>query len=229
MQADANGHSVRFDRNRVFREASMRRYFVTVITGSLLCFATQSAVAKTYWCDASKKDAAVGISDRAAVNVVAHRDSQECRFSVNGETVGSPPRELVINAHNVLRSDGGREIKSALDALAYALLAASPLREIPSQLRTSLQEEIGSIDKCFQALRTGEAGTYVSKAQIFCRVIARGESASVGFGNGTVRVQPTRPDSPPQLALGVLLEKSMEHYLFLPQQYAFPGALPPLQ
>lgn len=208
----------------------MSRYFVSVaIAACLLSLPAENAIAKTYWCDASKKDAAVGISDRAAVNVVAHRDGQECRFSANGETVGSPPRDLVIDAHNVLRKGGSIDIKSSLDSLAYALLAASPLKEIPSELRTSLQEDTGAIDKCFQALRASEAGTYVSKARFFCRVIARGENASFGFGNGTVRVQPTRPDSPPQLVLGVLLEKSMEHYLFLPQLYAAPGALPPLQ
>jgi len=205
----------------------MLKFFILGMTGAcLIATMTQRVSAKTYWCDASKKDAAVGITDSAAVSITADRRNQECRFSVNGETVGSPPRELVIGAHNALRNGSLPDGKG--DDLAYALLASSPLKEIPTQLRTALQAYSGEIQGCFGALRSGTPGRYVSKDNVLCQVIPSGEPAIVGFGRGDIRVHPTSPNAPPQLVLAVNIDNSIEQYLFIPQIY-ISGTLRPLQ
>ena len=206
-----------------------RCFLELTCAATLIMVATTAADATIYWCDASKKNAVVGASDISAVSITADRSGQECRYSINGETVGSPPRQLVVDAHNKLRrAEITKEIQSAnMDPLAYALLAASPLREIPTELRGTLRNFAKQIEACFNALTANESGTFVSEPALACKVVTKSEGVTIGFGNGVIRAQPTTPDLT-LLALGAVVDKTLEHYLFVSRVYVS-GQLPPLQ
>lgn len=205
------------------RKGGTMRRTLTFTTGimALVLIGTKAVDATTYWCDASKKNAALAVSVNSAVSITADRSNEECRYSINGETVGSPPRPLVINAHNLLRkSEMTKEINSGnVDPLAYALLASSPLQQIPEALRSILQKHAKNLEACLNALKVNARGTFVSDPSLACRVVATGQASAIGFGKGEIRVQPTTPNNDALLVLGTVGDRALEHYLFVPMFY----------
>jgi hypothetical protein len=202
------------------------------LLAAAVSLAPVDAKTKTYLCDASPRQAAVGVAAGAAVSTTADRANSECRFSVNGEPVGSPPRDLVINAYNVLRSGQAlQRIQSGdVDVLAFALLASSPLREVPNNLVGLLRRYREGLVRCFVSLGEGKTVVrIVSDQNLFCSIFApTSDGVTVGFGNNnTIRIQPTTPNDPPQLVLGYAADK-LETFLFVPLSY-ISGSLPPLR
>jgi hypothetical protein len=206
----------------------MRRLqtWTSIAAAALIATAT-TANAKTYRCEASPKRALLGLSAFLAVSITEDTSNQECRFSVNGEPVGSPPRALVIGAYNVFRSGEAARGAAKWDTFAYSLLASSPGDSVPGRLRDLLEKYSGELTKCVSSLAGGQPGTYVSDSELVCRVErGDGDTQTIGFGGGGIQVRPTTPNDPPQLVLGYN-GGTLRHYLFIPMTYVT-GRLPPL-
>ncbi len=207
----------------------MRKYLLLATVIGVLSVPTAGPLlAKTYRCEASPKIAAIGVSDNASVSITEDYQNQECRFSVNGEPVGSPPREMVIGAQNTLRAGGGKNIKDNLNQLGLAILASSPLPAVPPDLSVMLQSNADALQKCFDALAAGKPDIYVSNPLIRCQVLHGSEPYNIKLGNRTLNVRPTRPGAPPQLVISILLSGNLGTHLFIPQIY-MGGILQPLQ
>lgn len=207
----------------------MRKYLLwATVVGVLSVPTVKPVLAKTYRCEASPKIASIGVSDNASVSITEDYQNQECRFSVNGEPVGSPPRDMVIGAQNTLRAGGGKDIKSSLNQLGLAILASSPLPTVPDELTAALQMNVDALQKCFDALAAGRPDVYVSNARIRCQVLHGSEPYNIRLGNRTLNVRPTRSGAPPQLVISALLLGNLGTHLFIPQNYMI-GNLQPLQ
>src|SRR6266545_3617040 len=81
----------------------MHRLTTTFAALAALLVVAATAEAARYSCKAAKDLSKLGVSDNATVVVDADDAKQECRFSVNGEPAGSPPRDAVIKALGVLQ------------------------------------------------------------------------------------------------------------------------------
>src|SRR5215475_11171935 len=98
-----------------------------------------SALADTYSCgDPPDKLAKVGVSSSSSVSMTQDKSAKECRISVNGVTVGSPPQNQVLQAVNQFRNRGialqeieSRGIDNYLNSLALILMAAAPVSQVP--------------------------------------------------------------------------------------------------
>jgi hypothetical protein len=194
-----------------------------VLGATLTLLATTcSAYADRYSCDAVVNGAQLGVFRNNAVSVAIDFGKRECRFSVNGATVGSPPLDRVLQGLNAI-ADGkmlGLLRESNREPLAYALLAASRLDGVPSILLTRLRDFSEELVHCFSDFYERKIGLLVSKGDSTrCTVIGpRREIARIG--------QLLIVNDGPQLQLMVVLEDQTLH-LFVPLNYR--QGLPPLQ
>jgi hypothetical protein len=204
----------------------MKALLCCVPIAASLMLVQATAVADTFVCEAAKKRAKVGVYSGNAVQVTADEQSQECRFSVNGATVGSPPRDRIVAALNTISSGGMSQLvrRGDVGMLAYALLGASPQTAISRELDLLLRNNAQALAACFEnleILKVGFAANLPSN-QMFCRVSEKRRSEDrVGLG-ALMSVQ----NDLPQLELGVR-EGTFHHFLFVPIRYR--ERLPPLQ
>lgn len=109
--------------------------------------------AKTYECDAVDNEAKLGISPRSTVAVSADEDDRECKFSVNGAKVSSPPQQQITQAFVALLTN--RLLFSGSnwtnDQLAALVLSAGPDTTVNtmSQILGSARPQIRS---CIESL-----------------------------------------------------------------------------
>ncbi len=191
----------------------MRLLFNTAILMLMLVAPpVEAAESKTYECDAAKERAKVAVYLRNEVSITADRDLKECRFSVNGATVGSPPSDLIYAGLRLIARQqmSGAVERGEIAPLAYALLAAAPVVEIPDKLWEMLNESKYELAKCFGEYEAGSHEFVTAMDDIVCRIVPRTESSRVLEG-GLVRVTTSGPEL--QLAVRV---GGFEHYIFVP-------------
>lgn len=190
----------------------MRPSFVTALLMLVhIVPSVAAADSKTFECDAAKERATVGVYEVTEVSITADRDKRQCFFSVNGATVGSPPPDQIIVG---LRAIARREMSGLLEKediapLAYALLAAAPVREIPEKLLQILKNSIKQLVECFQAYENEKTKFRTATDNLVCQIVPRTESARV-LAEGLVRVTNSRPEL--QFAVR---NDGFEHYLFV--------------
>ena len=117
-----------------------------------LCVLHSAVIAKTYECEAVDEESKLGISPRSTVAVSADEDEKECKFSVNGAKVSSPPQRLISQASETLLL--GRRLFSnnwTNDQLAALLLSAGPDTAINTMSRI-LGSARTPIQSCIQSL-----------------------------------------------------------------------------
>lgn len=185
----------------------------------VLCvvLASPDAHAGRFTCKAAQNLARVAAPDRDAVVVEPDETRKECRFSINGEPAGSPPRELIFAAVNLLRFGKPAEQlaeKTDTDWLAFLLLAASTDITIDDSFRKQLFENRNGLAGCFKAFETNaiEVPAFNSERKdLFCRR-ASGGGASFDFG-GRFSVEVVSVS--PFLVVGAM-RKNSASYLFVP-------------
>jgi hypothetical protein len=195
----------------------MLRLVLLVLTTLCLEVAIEDAHAGRFTCKAAQNLARVAALDRDAVVVEPDETRRECRFSINGEPAGSPPRPLIIEAANLLRSGRPSEElmeKNSADWLAFLLLAASTDTTIDDRFRQQLLANRNALGECFRALEgnTSDITTFVSEDRsVFCRAARRGGDKFDFAGRFSVEVV----SGVAYLAVGVLRSESAS-YLFVP-------------
>ena len=98
-----------------------------IFLASLVLFlAAPEAFADKFQCRATTKVSRLGAPSATTVSITADEDERECRFSVAGESAGSPPQDALSNALQGYKSGVVlRELeRGESDSLAYLLLAA---------------------------------------------------------------------------------------------------------
>ena len=140
---------------------------------------TSITSADTYSCeDPPDKRAKVGVSSASTVSITQDKSAKECRMSVNGATVGSPPQDQVLNAINRFRAQGealreiqGRGIEGYLTSLGLVLMASAPVSQVPQDVVRELQNARRTLDECFR--RLGESTSITTRrwdGNVACRV-----------------------------------------------------------
>lgn len=159
------------------------------------------AMAARYTCKAARDLARLGARDWDTVVVTPDDDKKECRFSVNGEPAGSPPRDSVIASINVIRRGEAvqRLIQKDVGWLGTLLMAASPETELPKEIFQLLSMHREPLEGCFRALTDNKPGSLPrfvdnnNRPRLFCNV-ASGNERTVGFGDAlNVNVESTIP------------------------------------
>jgi hypothetical protein len=184
-----------------------------------LCMVLTSpdAHAGRFTCKAAQNLARVAALDRDAVVVEPDEAKKECRFSINGEPAGSPPRELIAAAANLLRlgkpSEELTEKKNS-DWLAFLLLAASTDTTIDDSFRQRLLDDRSALAGCFKALEANALDVPAFNSEdrsLFCRGVPGG-GAKFDF-NGRFSVEVV--SAVPFLVVGAM-RKDNASYLFVP-------------
>jgi hypothetical protein len=184
-----------------------------------LCLMSMSsnAYAGRFTCKAAQNLARVAALDRDAVIVEPDETKKECRFSINGEPAGSPPRALIVEAANLLRFGKPSEElteKNNSDWLGFLLLAASTDTTIDDSFRQQLRANSKQLANCFRAL---EANTFDVPAfrnengSLFCSGAPRGGAKFELAGKFLVEVE----SAVPFLVVGAMHKESAS-YLFVP-------------
>src|ERR1051326_694229 len=119
-----------------------------VLIGVLL--PAPQANAGRFTCKAAQNLARVAALDRDLVVVDPDDVKKECRFSVNGEPAGSPPRGLIAEAVTLLRVGTPSQsiAQGNVDWLAYLLLAASRTEKIDDEFRNLLLVHKDGLQGC---------------------------------------------------------------------------------
>ncbi|SLN34233.1 hypothetical protein ROA7450_01525 [Roseovarius albus] len=122
---------------------------------------SQGAQAKTYECDAVESIAMLGISPRSPVSISADEDEDECKFSVNGAKVGSPPQEQISDAFNRLLFQDRLLFSGQFDATALAamMLAAGP-DDSTDEVSSLLSDAETEISGCISDLEMRAPGSF---------------------------------------------------------------------
>ena len=108
----------------------------------------------TYHCDAAEREAIVGTFKARKVAAYLNYEDEECRFSIDGAPVGSPPLELILSGLNAI-DDGamsGIIASDGVELLANVMMAAAPVSSALSEVVAVLEEHTGDITNCFKAL-----------------------------------------------------------------------------
>src|SRR5438105_1452389 len=103
-------------------------------------FSIANAEAGRFTCKAAQNLARVAALDRDAVVVDPDEVKKECRFSINGEPAGSPPRGAIVEAANLMRVGRPSEalLKKDVNWLGFILLAASTEEKLDDSLQRQL-------------------------------------------------------------------------------------------
>jgi len=106
----------------------------------------------TVACKAVNKVAKVGTFEGTVVSITIIEKEPECRFSINGAEVGSPPTSSVINGINsLIRGSAGNDVSNErFDLIAFALLAASPDTSVGQDLLQLLRNEKSTLSECLR-------------------------------------------------------------------------------
>jgi len=183
---------------------SARTALASVLLLAILPPVTLSAdqrTSETVTCNAVKRSAKAGHYPSDVVGLTIVDSGPECRFAINGASVGSPPPGLILGGINSVIS--GRAVSDIgnkdLKPLAYALLAASPDNELSQDLLRILEGEIDLFARCLARLDTRQVPDYI-----------QGKSAGCG------RIDPSRNLADPEVDLGVPGGKPMGLTLLAP-------------
>jgi hypothetical protein len=156
-------------------------------------FATTAAEAARFTCKAARDLARLAARDSDYVVVDPDDVRKECRFSVNGEPAGSPPRGAIIASLNVLRAGGaatelGRTDGVNIDWLGLVLLAASGETGISPAFRDTLISSRDLLRDCFARLEGNIAEgpvRFSNNRNVLCGPLPPG-GGEIGFGGGSV-------------------------------------------
>lgn len=133
----------------------MRIFLATLF----MMIAASTSVAKTYECEAVDSIAKLGISPVSAVTVSADEDADECKFSVNGAKVGSPPQEQISEAfERLLNSRLIFSDQFDTNGIAALLLAAGP-DDTTDSLASLLADVEQPLVDCIGDLNTRDIGS----------------------------------------------------------------------
>jgi hypothetical protein len=201
----------------------MRRLILLFSIALCLAMTNSSGQAGRFTCKAAQNLARVAALDRDAVIVEPDESKKECRFSINGEPAGSPPRELIIEAANLLRSGKPSEAleKSSVDWLSFLLLAASTDTTVDDSFRQQLFANKNALAGCFKALEANAFDIPAFNSEdrtVFCRGAPRG-GANFGFAG---RFQVEVVSAVPYLVVGAMRKESAS-YLFVPLGFRPPS------
>jgi hypothetical protein len=167
-------------------------------------------------CDAVRTVSKLGINRANRVGTSADSNAQVCRFSIDGAGVGSPPQESVMKALDMIDKQKMRELlaNKDVDALAFALLAASSDKAVPQELRRILSDSAKDIGECFAAFDQHKPSyDGLSGDDVMCKVVPGGSTAAPKL-HGRQSVQFAR--SLPSILVGAAVG-SVQHYLSVPQ------------
>jgi hypothetical protein len=157
----------------------------------VLLLAAPEAYADKFQCRAVTKISRLGAPSGTTVSITADEDERECRFSISGETAGSPSQEQVSNALQGYRSGVvARELeRGESDSLAFLLLAAAAETSIPSDLRDLLRENSKDLLRCFERAKTGDSAfEAINNNKLRCGKVAAGKP----FEAGPLTLEPQR-------------------------------------
>ena len=180
---------------------------------ALLVAATPAEGAR-YTCKAAKDLSKLGVSDNATVVVDPDDAKRECRFSVNGEPAGSPPRDAIIKALGVLQPGTAvaRLQENDVEWLGLLLLAASRDTAVSSTLRERLKANAAPLAKCLSGFAVNPRQvSAVADSNVVCRVLASGEQIDFGGQHAVVM-----ESEAPHLVIGVRRSPSEASFLFIP-------------
>lgn len=182
---------------------------------SLILTVTGHASAETYTCTAATNLAKVGAPKTSEVGVTSDTGKKECRFSINGAAVGSPPRAAVLEGLNavitgkaVLMLDSGD-----VRAIANLLLSSSDQRSPDAALISVLRENSKDLARCLASFKGRVKGAVISKADIFCGGVTKG---AIPIGGGSTVIL---GESQGMHVLAVSPSKGVVHYVFFPPDY----------
>lgn len=188
------------------------------IASCLVCFlfALNASVAEAaqYLCKAVTKVSKLGTHDDDTVIVDPDDANQECRFSINGEPAGSPPRADLVAARNTLRAgQAAAELRNGnFQWLALMLLAASRETQVPDPFAAQLKSEVDQLAQCMTALENSDSKfSYDNQKNVFCR--AQPPGLAVFEFNGQHRVEVE--SNAPYYVVGVDRDDDAS-YLFIP-------------
>jgi hypothetical protein len=173
----------------------------------------------TYHCDAAEREAIVGAFKNRKVAAYSNYEDEECRFSIDGAPVGSPPLGVILSGLDAIdRGEMSGIIASdGVELLANVMMAAAPVSSAPSEVVDLLEEFVDSVIECFKALEAQEVvGDVIVAENLLCRVAVPTSEPFDLFpareaGRQGVRVVGQQP----QLQLAVASDKS-EYFLFVP-------------
>ncbi len=181
----------------------MLRMFLALV---LTTICVQHVSAKTYECKAVDEISMLGISPRAAVSISADEEENECKFSVNGAKVGSPPQQQISEAFNRNLFEGRQLFSGQFDAtgIAAMMLAAGPddTTDAVSAILDASESEILTCISNLQARTPGSAdGPSVNEfasgdGSGICAVVGSG-----GFEFGPITFRYDENDAIPILLL----------------------------
>lgn len=167
----------------------MRAIFLLLLVLSL---AIPEAHADKFQCRAVAKLSRLGAPSGTTVSITADEDERECRFSVSGESAGSPPQDAISNALQGYKSGVvAREFeRGEADSLAYLLLAAGQETSIPADLRDLLRENSKELKRCFERAKSGDSAfEMINTKGLRCGKAASGKP----FEAGPVLLEAQRP------------------------------------
>jgi hypothetical protein len=185
-----------------------------------------SANAQTYSCDAAKNQAKVGVRPGNEVAVTMDYRHQECRFSVNGTPVGSPPLATILAGLGQL-IDGSmvKQLQSGdVRSLALVLLSAARETEPPADLVATLGREAKSLARCvedFLGNKLGPGQFMVRSDSVICGLLpADSINVKPGVGSGVTVAPSGEAPRGGILAIAVARkEAGIDHFLFVPRSY----------
>lgn len=196
---------------------------ILMILGMTVMLAATSAEAETFACHAATNKAKVGIRSGSEVGITADYRNQECRFSVNGAPVGSPPEKDVMAGLELVRNgDMSRVIqKGDVMPLAMILLSSSSDIEAPQELVSVLKAKAGPLAQCFDDFTANrlEPGKYpIREADVICGALAKqSEQIKLSLGKG-VEVA-SRGDDPILVVAVARQSAKVEHFVFFTRAY----------
>jgi hypothetical protein len=166
-------------------EVKMRRAVKSYIflASLVLALVAPEANADKFQCRAVNKISRLGAPSGTTVSITADEDERECRFSIAGESAGSPPQEQLNNALVGFRSGVvARELeRGESDSLAFLLLAAAAETSIPADLKELLRENSKDLTRCFERAKSGDSAFEgVNNNRVRCGKVAAGKPFEAG-------------------------------------------------
>jgi len=159
-----------------------------------VCMETEVEAANKLECKAVDSLAVAAFFDWDTVNVLADEDDDECRYSINNATSGSPPQEAVRDAARQLLgppnlpSSGTIQAEIDVDQIAHMLLAVGPDDSIDNMSRL-LSGATTQLEACRSAIFSNDQmdlRNIASRDGIECGAFPSGSSDEL-FRIGPVR------------------------------------------
>lgn len=157
-----------------------RRIFLLSL---VLALAIPEAHADKFQCRAVNKISRLGAPSGTTVSITADDDERECRFSIAGESAGSPPQDALNNALQGYKTGVvARELeRGESDSLASLLLAAAAETSIPADLRDLLRENGKDLLRCFERAKSGDSAfEAINTGKLRCGKVAAGKPFEAG-------------------------------------------------